>query len=93
MKMHRWQVRRVAQVLCCLFTPFRSSLGQRAQAILKPILLRRTKYSTLEGKPLLELPAKHIEIVKLQFTPDERQVGNFCMLDFGDGLSDLGAGV
>ncbi|KAF8888452.1 SNF2 family N-terminal domain-containing protein [Gymnopilus junonius] len=51
--------------------------GQRAQAILKPILLRRTKNSTLEGKPLLELPTKHIEIVKLQFTPDERAVYEF----------------
>ncbi|PPQ94269.1 hypothetical protein CVT25_004926 [Psilocybe cyanescens] len=48
--------------------------GSRAQAILKPILLRRTKDSKLEGKPLLQLPTKHIEIVKLQFTPDERQV-------------------
>ncbi|KAF9485841.1 hypothetical protein BDN70DRAFT_870738 [Pholiota conissans] len=48
--------------------------GDRAQAILKPILLRRTKYTKLEGKPLLELPAKHIEIVRLKFTPEERQV-------------------
>ncbi|KDR65835.1 hypothetical protein GALMADRAFT_131232 [Galerina marginata CBS 339.88] len=48
--------------------------GSRAQAILKPILLRRTKDSTLEGKPLLELLPKHIEIVKLKFTPDEREV-------------------
>ncbi|KAF4611576.1 hypothetical protein D9613_003624 [Agrocybe pediades] len=48
--------------------------GSRAQAILKPILFRRTKDSELEGKPLLQLPEKHIEIVKLQFTPDERQV-------------------
>ncbi|KAF8176997.1 SNF2 family DNA-dependent ATPase [Pholiota molesta] len=48
--------------------------GERAQAILKPILLRRTKYARLEGKPLLELPAKHIEIVRLKFTPEEREV-------------------
>lgn len=48
--------------------------GNRAQAILKPILFRRTKDAELEGKPLLQLPEKHIEIVKLRFTPEERQV-------------------
>ncbi|CAA7262707.1 unnamed protein product [Cyclocybe aegerita] len=48
--------------------------GSRAQAILKPILLRRTKNSKLEGKPLLELPPKEIEIVQLQFLPEERQL-------------------
>jgi len=52
--------------------------GSRAQAILKPLLLRRTKYSTLEGQPLLQLPAKHIEIVKLQFTDEERQVSTLA---------------
>lgn len=51
--------------------------GARAQAILKPILLRRTKDSELEGQPLLQLPAKHIELVKLQFTPEEREVCYF----------------
>lgn len=50
--------------------------GSRAQAILKPILLRRTKNSTLEGKPLLVLPEKHIEIVKLKFTAEEREVSS-----------------
>uniref|UniRef100_A0A8H7XLY1 Uncharacterized protein n=1 Tax=Psilocybe cubensis TaxID=181762 RepID=A0A8H7XLY1_PSICU len=50
--------------------------GSRAQAILKPILLRRTKDSKLEGQPLLQLPNKHIEIVRLQFSLDERQVYN-----------------
>ncbi|KJA22647.1 hypothetical protein HYPSUDRAFT_87246 [Hypholoma sublateritium FD-334 SS-4] len=48
--------------------------GSRAQAILRPILLRRTKDAKLEGKPLLELPPKHIKIVRLQFSPEERQV-------------------
>ena len=50
--------------------------GSRAQAILRPILLRRTKNSTLDGEPLLQLPAKEIEIVKLQFTQEERDVSN-----------------
>ncbi|KAF5376123.1 hypothetical protein D9615_007674 [Tricholomella constricta] len=37
--------------------------GSRAQAILKSILLRRTKDSTLEGQPILQLPPKTIDIL------------------------------
>ncbi|KAJ7468732.1 SNF2 family DNA-dependent ATPase [Mycena latifolia] len=48
--------------------------GSRAQVILKPLLLRRTKNSTLEGKPILTLPRKDIEIVKLKFSDEEREV-------------------
>jgi SNF2 family DNA or RNA helicase len=48
--------------------------GARAQSILKPILLRRTKDSKLEGKPLLTLPPKNVELVTLQFSPEERQI-------------------
>ncbi|KAJ6615353.1 SNF2 family N-terminal domain-containing protein [Mycena sp. CBHHK59/15] len=48
--------------------------GERAQAILKPLLLRRTKNSTLEGKPILTLPPKDVEIVKLQFSEEEREL-------------------
>ncbi|KAJ7024175.1 SNF2 family DNA-dependent ATPase [Mycena alexandri] len=48
--------------------------GQRAQMILKPLLLRRTKTSTLEGKPILTLPRKDVEIVTLKFTPEEREI-------------------
>lgn len=50
--------------------------GSRAQAILKPILLRRTKDSTIEGKPILELPPKEIELVQLQFSEEERDVSS-----------------
>ncbi|KAJ7085372.1 SNF2 family DNA-dependent ATPase [Mycena belliarum] len=48
--------------------------GHRAQVILKPLLLRRTKNSTLEGKPILTLPRKDIEIVKLKFSDEEREL-------------------
>ncbi|KDQ52340.1 hypothetical protein JAAARDRAFT_210552 [Jaapia argillacea MUCL 33604] len=48
--------------------------GQRAQEVLKPILLRRTKDAKLEGEPLLKLPKKNIEIVKLKFTVEEREL-------------------
>ncbi|KAJ3930944.1 MAG: SNF2 family DNA-dependent ATPase [Lentinula lateritia] len=47
--------------------------GQRAQAILAPLLLRRTKNSTLEGEPILKLPPKEIQLVKLDFSVDERE--------------------
>ncbi|KAK7047584.1 hypothetical protein VNI00_006352 [Paramarasmius palmivorus] len=48
--------------------------AEKAQAILAPILLRRTKDSQLEGEPLLRLPPKDIEVVKLQFSDDERDI-------------------
>ncbi|KAI0337147.1 hypothetical protein BDW22DRAFT_1410049 [Trametopsis cervina] len=48
--------------------------GSRAQAILQPLTLRRTKHSELEGRPILELPNKHVELVELEFSPDERQL-------------------
>ncbi|KAI0319418.1 SNF2 family N-terminal domain-containing protein [Amylostereum chailletii] len=48
--------------------------GLRAQEILKPVLLRRTKNSTLEGEPLLKLPPKIIELVTEDFSADEREL-------------------
>ena len=48
--------------------------GARAQGILKPILLRRTKDSKLDGKPLLTLPPKAIELEMLQFSAEESEV-------------------
>ncbi|KAJ7058180.1 SNF2 family DNA-dependent ATPase [Mycena amicta] len=48
--------------------------GNRAQVILKPLMLRRTKQSTLEGEPILKLPPKEIELVKLRFSDEEREI-------------------
>lgn len=48
--------------------------AMRAQEILKPLLLRRTKQARLEGKLILELPPKNIELVTLEFSADERQL-------------------
>ncbi|KZV96448.1 hypothetical protein EXIGLDRAFT_733361 [Exidia glandulosa HHB12029] len=48
--------------------------GKRAQALLKPILLRRTKDSMVEGKPIIELGPKTITVHQLEFTPREREV-------------------
>ncbi|OCH85007.1 hypothetical protein OBBRIDRAFT_345483 [Obba rivulosa] len=48
--------------------------GLRAQEVLKPLLLRRTKDSELEGEPLLKLPEKHIDLETIEFSEDERKL-------------------
>ncbi|VDB88476.1 unnamed protein product [Peniophora sp. CBMAI 1063] len=48
--------------------------GARAQEIIKPILLRRSKNAMLEGEPLLKLPQKHINIVTEEFSAEEREI-------------------
>jgi SNF2 family DNA or RNA helicase len=48
--------------------------GERAKAILEPLIFRRTKNSTIEGKPILSLPEKYIQLVTLEFSKDEREV-------------------
>ncbi|EPQ53423.1 hypothetical protein GLOTRDRAFT_139677 [Gloeophyllum trabeum ATCC 11539] len=46
----------------------------RLQVIFKSMLIRRKKDSMLDGKRLIELPAKTIELHKLQFTEEEREI-------------------
>ncbi|CAG8562637.1 933_t:CDS:2, partial [Racocetra fulgida] len=46
---------------------------QKAQTILRGILLRRTKDSKLDGRPLLQLPTKTVNFVKQDFSRDERE--------------------
>ncbi|KAH9925655.1 SNF2 family N-terminal domain-containing protein [Epithele typhae] len=47
--------------------------GMRAQQILRPLLLRRTKEGKKEdGSPLLDLPPKQVDLEYLQFSDDER---------------------
>lgn len=36
------------------------------------MLLRRTKDSLLDGEPIVDLPARQVELVRLQFTAAER---------------------
>ncbi|GJJ08897.1 hypothetical protein Clacol_003117 [Clathrus columnatus] len=48
--------------------------GDRAQAMLKNCLIRRTKNTKLEGKPILQLPPKEVEVVEIDFSPEERLV-------------------
>lgn len=45
----------------------------KLQALMKAVLLRRTKDSTIDGKPILTLPEKTIEMVYAELSPDEQQ--------------------
>ncbi|KAJ9122037.1 hypothetical protein QFC24_004264 [Naganishia onofrii] len=45
---------------------------KRLHAVLKAIMLRRTKDATIDGKPILNLPARKVEIVQCFFDPAER---------------------
>ncbi|KAJ8761391.1 hypothetical protein K2173_001522 [Erythroxylum novogranatense] len=45
---------------------------KRLQAILKTIMLRRTKGTLLDGEPIITLPPKVIELRKVEFTEEER---------------------
>ncbi|CAL8466655.1 g6191 [Coccomyxa elongata] len=42
------------------------------RAALQGVLLRRTKASRLDGKPLVELPERQVELVRLRFSASER---------------------
>ncbi|KAG0638594.1 putative ATP-dependent helicase C23E6.02 [Tuber brumale] len=50
-----------------------SSALLKLQALMKAVLLRRTKDSTIDGKPILTLPDKNIEMVHAILSPDEQQ--------------------
>jgi hypothetical protein len=45
----------------------------KLQALLKAILLRRTKNSEIDGKPILALPPKEIVMVHAVFSQDEKE--------------------
>lgn len=44
----------------------------KLQALLKAVLLRRTKTSEIDGKPILSLPPKTVSLVHAVFSPDEK---------------------
>ncbi|KAL5496134.1 hypothetical protein ACEPAH_3051 [Sanghuangporus vaninii] len=48
--------------------------GQKAQAVLRPHLLRRTKDSKLDGRPIIRLGPKTIDLIELEFTREERLI-------------------
>lgn len=49
---------------------------RKLQAVIKAILLRRTKTTKLDGKPIIELPKKTEEIQHVVFSEDEQEFYN-----------------
>ncbi|KAK4754431.1 hypothetical protein SAY87_002535 [Trapa incisa] len=45
---------------------------KKLQAILKTIMLRRTKGTLLDGKPIITLPPKSVKLEKVEFSKEER---------------------
>lgn len=45
---------------------------RKLQAVLKTIMLRRTKGTLLDGKPIINLPPKSVKLMKVEFSEDER---------------------
>ncbi|XP_048231086.1 helicase-like transcription factor CHR28 isoform X2 [Ricinus communis] len=45
---------------------------KKLQAVLKTIMLRRTKGTHIDGKPIINLPPKVVELKKVDFTDEER---------------------
>lgn len=46
----------------------------RLQTVFKTTLLRRNKDTVLDGKKLITLPPKTVELVKLEFCTEEREI-------------------
>ncbi|KAM7261686.1 hypothetical protein ACFE04_020763 [Oxalis oulophora] len=45
---------------------------KKLQAVLRAIMLRRTKETVIDGKPIINLPPKSIELNKVDFSAEER---------------------
>ncbi|KAL7606814.1 helicase-like transcription factor CHR28 [Lactuca sativa] len=52
---------------------------RKLQAVLKTIMLRRTKATLLDGEPIISLPPKTINLKKVEFTAEERDF--YCRLE------------
>ncbi|KAK9065303.1 hypothetical protein SSX86_016686 [Deinandra increscens subsp. villosa] len=52
---------------------------KKLQAVLKTIMLRRTKATLLDGEPIISLPPKTISLKKVDFTLEEREF--YCQLE------------
>ena len=50
----------------------RKEAMQKFQALLKAILLRRTKKSTIDGKPILTLPERETQVDHAEFSPEQQ---------------------
>lgn len=62
--------------LKCLYEDDKRKGMQKLQALLKAILLRRTKKSMIDGKPILNLPERTTEASHAEFSEDEQTLYN-----------------
>ncbi|XP_044461541.1 helicase-like transcription factor CHR28 isoform X2 [Mangifera indica] len=64
---------------------------RKLQAVLKTIMLRRTKGTLLDGKPIINLPPKVIELKQVDFTQEERDFYNQLEIDSRDQFKEYAA--
>ncbi|KAH7568967.1 hypothetical protein ACOSQ2_012429 [Xanthoceras sorbifolium] len=64
---------------------------KKLQAVLKTIMLRRTKGTLLDGQPIINLPPKVIELKKVDFTKEERDFYNQLEIDSRDQFQEYAA--
>lgn len=63
--------------------------GKNARAILEPYILRRRKDDLLNGKPLIELKPKKVELLVLDFSPKEREIYDLAEREAQDAVIRL----
>jgi len=63
--------REIARPLKNKYEPGKQKAMQQLQVLLKAVLLRRTKSSKIDGKPILQLPPKTVTEVQAFFSEDE----------------------
>ncbi|KAI8581440.1 hypothetical protein K450DRAFT_298802 [Umbelopsis ramanniana AG] len=68
---HEWS-RFSAEIDLPMLSKNRDHAMKRVQILMKAISLRRTKDGTIDGKPLLVLPARRVHITHVEFSEDER---------------------
>ncbi|XP_031262898.1 helicase-like transcription factor CHR28 [Pistacia vera] len=64
---------------------------RKLQAVLKTIMLRRTKGTLLDGEPIINLPPKVIELKQVDFTKEERDFYNQLEIDSRDQFKEYAA--
>ncbi|KAK1557308.1 hypothetical protein Q3G72_022192 [Acer saccharum] len=64
---------------------------KKLQAVLKTIMLRRTKGTLLDGQPIINLPPKVIELKKVEFSDEERGFYSQLEIDSRDQFQEYAA--
>lgn len=64
---------------------------RKLQTLLKAILLRRTKQTTINGVPIVDIPPRQQELMKAPFTPEEASFYKQVETDIKEQLSKMAA--